>query len=260
LVPNSPEDAFLKPVQAILELQLQSISSIVDSALRHSRVFDSIAEGMRNVVESAERWEAALTIVQAELPKRGWYITGHEPAILTGRLGVLILEEKWHELDDCLMEQASKLPLKVDVLFEWLAEKNVLQCCIERVRIFLDARSKGDHEIATLVGVPLIDELSRALYGGRDFTTKRKRQPKPGMACSTSSDAARCSDFCKGFVSSFGLIHEDVDPSKLENPDYFNRSAIVHGMMRRGYGPKDSAKAFMAIMFIVFAMDDPDDP
>ena len=45
-------------------------------------------------------------------------------------------------------------------------------------------------------------------------------------------------------------------PVRVVEEDYFNRSAIIHGMMRCSYGPKDSTKASMAFMFLVFAFDE----
>jgi hypothetical protein len=41
----------------------------------------------------------------------------------------------------------------------------------------------------------------------------------------------------------------------LGDEDYFNRAAIVHGKMRREYGPKDSAKVFMVLMFLVLGLE-----
>lgn len=67
-------------------------------------------------------------------------------------------------------------------------------------------------------------------------------------------------DYHRGFVEEFGLIHGDVDPARLEDEDYFNRSAILHGMMKRPFGQKDTAKVFMIVMFLVAAreLSDPD--
>ena len=216
----------------------------------------SFAERHLGLLESSKRWADAIAIIQKELPRRGWYLTGREDACLTTGLARLAKDQNWDEVDRILIEQASALTLDVDAFCAWLNHRFVPRCCVERVRIFMKARDKRDHEVATLVGVPLIDELCRALYHGKDFTTKRGQQPKPQIACTTSSSTVRLSLYCKGFVDSFGLIHDDVDPSRLEDQDYFNRSAIVHGLMRRGFGPKDSAKAFMALMFLVFAIDD----
>jgi hypothetical protein len=216
-----------------------------------------IVEEQKRMAESAKHWANALAIVQIELPKRGWYLTGRESGRLTPRLAKLIETEDWHKIDAILVEQASALSLKADTFLEWLTQQSVPNCCIERMRIFLAAREDGQHEIATLVGVPLIDELSRALYDGKDFTTKRhKRQPKPQMACVSGNGASKLNSYCEGFVESFGLIHQDVDATRIEDEDYFNRSAILHGMMRRPYGPKDTAKVFMVLMFLVFAVDD----
>ena len=242
---------------SITSLQDRLFQKYLERALRQLPDTKRIIEGQLRLNESSQRWRDAVEIIQAELPKRGWYLTGQETSLLTPRLARLAKEENWTEIDRILVEQATGLVIDVAALAEWLKQHNVPDCCVERIRIFLKARDDGSHEISTLVGVPLIDELCRALYGGRDFTSKRSgRQPKPQMACNTNATTNRLTHYCEGFVRSFGLIHEDVDPSKLDDEDYFNRSAIVHGMMRRSYGPKDSAKAFMALMFLVFATNE----
>ena len=79
------------------------------------------------------------------------------------------------------------------------------------------------------------------------------------MACDSGSSRSKLNNYCQGFVEAFGLIHHDVDASRVEDEDYFNRSAILHGMMRRAYEPKDTAKIFMVLMFLVFAIDESDD-
>lgn len=254
-------------IQRALELQNQ-YRRVADCGLGtflinvralQSRLADSerIAEKYQRQLESARRWSDALTFVQTELPKRGWYLTGQERARLNEHLASLAQEHKWNEIDQILVSQAAALRLEWNAFANWLRQHSVSEHCVERVRIFLKARDNEEHEVATLVGVPLIDELSRALYDGKDFTSKRtKRLAKPQMACATNSGAIRLTSYCKGFVDSFGLIHEDVDPARVEDEDYFNRSAILHGLMRRSYGPKDSAKTFMALMFVVFAFDD----
>lgn len=220
----------------------------------------AIADQQRQIIESSKRWTDALAIVQSELPKRGWYLTGQEAGRLTERLAKLAAESKWPEIDQLLLDQASQMKVNVDAFAAWLTQKRVRDCCVNRVRLFLKARDEEEHEVATLVGVPLIDELSRALYEGKDFTTKRNKQAKPQMANKTASGTGRLNHYCEGFVGAFGLIHQDVEVSRAEDEDYFNRSAILHGMMRRSYGPKDSAKTFMTLMFLVFAQDEQLEP
>jgi len=216
----------------------------------------AIARQYQDLRESSERWAEALTIVQSELPKRGWYLTGQEPGRLTPRVATLINEQKWEEIDKILVAQATSLNINAEKFTTWLHEHSVPKCCIRRARIFLDARAEENHEVATLVGVPLIDELSRALYCGRDFTTKRgRKQLRPQIACTTTTGESPLNHFCKGFVDTFGLLHQDFEPAKAEDENYFNRHAIVHGLMRRNYGPKDSAKTFMALMFVTFAFE-----
>lgn len=261
LVPNYLQD--------ILDRQQQyqeMAEAVAGPVLRQLRAFQqqlNIAKAFDDrflaAIESSKRWTDALTIVQSKLPERGWYLTGKESCRLTERLAGMATEERWAEIDELLVEQASSLTVNVEAFAEWLKQNEVLDCCIDRVRIFLKARDERNHEVATLVGVPLIDEVCRALYDGKDFTTKRGKQPKPQLACKTGSGTPRLNHYCEGFVDAFGLIHHNVDTARVEDEDYFNRSAIVHGMMRRGYGPKDSAKTFMALMFVVFALEEGSD-
>ncbi len=206
--------------------------------------------------EAATRWLLALQTLYAELPKRGWYLTGMEPITVTGTLAHSINANDWGAVDQILIEEATRLRVKKDVLQQWLAQRDVPQCCIERVGCVLDHRESGDHEVATIVGVAVIDELCRHLYAGRAFTTKRNRQPRPQIACPTPKSTRELSTYAKGFVKTFGLIHEDVDMSRLEDQDYFNRAAILHGLMRRNFGLKDSAKVYMLLMFLVFSVND----
>jgi hypothetical protein len=219
----------------------------------------SVVEKFQRMYEDSERWAEALRIVRRELPKRGWYLTGQEPCTLTPRLAKLIEEENWTKVDEILTEEVADVGVDADAFATWLRQHSVPECCIQRIRIFLDARQNGQHDIATLVAIPTIDEVSRALYEGRDFMTKRSgRQTKPQMA-TTISRGSTLNHYCEGFVESFGVIHRDFEPERSEDEDYFNRHAILHGLMRRSYGPKDSAKAFILLMFIVFALDEDGD-
>jgi len=94
----------------------------------------------------------------------------------------------------------------------------------------------------------------RYVFDGKDFTTKRGRQPRPQFACTTDG-TEKLGVYHSGFVQTFGLVHKDVAPQRLGDENYFNRNAFLHGQMRRRYGPKDSAKTFLLIMFVVFAFD-----
>ena len=219
------------------------------------RRLESEKNQLENELESCRRWAQALATVQSELPKRGWYLTGEEPCHLTETLARLSEANDWKAIDNILVAQASEVQINVDRFAQWLAERGVAECCVKRVRLFFENRQSGNHEVATLVGVPLIDELCRYLYDRRDFTTKRSKQPKPEIACRTATQPGVAGPYYGGFVESFGLIHGNVETARLEDENYFNRSAIVHGQMRRSYGPKDSSKVFMVLMFLVFARE-----
>lgn len=215
-------------------------------------------DSLRRRLEASEKWAAALEIVQSGLPSMGWYLSGEEPSHMTHIIAELITKGNYEEVDRLLLKQASDFSIDLELCLEWLREKEVPACCLQRLRVFMDARATANHEVATLVGVPLIDELSRSLYSNRDFTTKRGkgRINKPEIACVTTGNDHTIKSYHRGFIESFGLLHADVDTERLEDEDYFNRSAIVHGMMKRSYGVKDSSKVFMALMFLMLAREE----
>lgn len=210
----------------------------------------AISEGIRR------RWAPAFAIVSSELPKRGWYLTGEEPITLVGELADRIRNENWSGVDELLLEYVSQLKLDRNRLRDWLAQEDVPAYAIERISLVLAECEAQDHAAATIVGMATVDELCRHLYDGRDFTSKRSgRNLKPQIALATPSSKRRIGLFAKQFVQSFGMIHEDVDPRRLNDQDYFNRSAVVHGCMRRSYGPLDSAKVQMLFMFLIFGAE-----
>src|SRR5581483_3963889 len=99
--------------------------------------------------------------------KRGWYLTGKEPASLTEELAHYAKAQDWKAIDDALLAAAGEMDLDQDKFLQWLSEKGVRSCCINRMKVFLEARHADNHEVATLVGIPLIDELCRSLHNGR---------------------------------------------------------------------------------------------
>jgi hypothetical protein len=121
----------------------------------------------------------------------------------------------------------------------------------------LKHHDEGNYEEATYLGVPLLDEIANHLYGGKTFTTKRANrrgssQSKPEQAFKTAS-GPDLETYCESFVQTFGSLQEDLNRTLLANEDYWNRHAIVHGLMQRAMGVKDSAKCLMAISFLFFA-------
>jgi hypothetical protein len=104
---------------------------------------------------------------------------------------------------------------------------------------------------------PLLDEVAKQIYG-KTFTTKRRRrgdQSKPELALRTAT-GADLRPYCEAFVQVFGCLQEDCDLSRLADEDYWNRHAIVHGLMQRAMGIKDSAKCLMALQFLFLAQQD----
>jgi hypothetical protein len=233
--------------------QMQRLADELAANLDH--INKQLDEAARRTEEAAIRTKAAWEILGTELPKRGWYLSGNEPIDLVAQLAHKAKALDSAAVDQLLLNYIATNHLKNDLFQQWLTQHNVPNYCIGRIRVFLDHRDEGNHEVATIVGMTVIDELARYLYGGRDFTTKRGRQPRPQLACRTTKSASELKDFARAFVGFFGELQHDVDPSRLMDEDYLNRHAVLHGRMQRPYGPKDSAKLFMALMFLVFGLD-----
>lgn len=194
-------------------------------------------------------------LISVRLPQRGWYLSGQEPCTLSDRLAKAVREEEWDKVDQEMMEHLPQF--EVDPLRTWLVQQGVPDYCISRLCRFLKHHDDGNYEEATYLGVPLLDEIAKHLYGGKTFTTKRAKrgggdQSKPELAFKTASGPDLVS-YCESFVQTFGSLQEDPDRTSLANEDYWNRHAIVHGLMQRAMGVKDSAKCLMAISFLFFA-------
>ena len=216
---------------------------------------DKVAAQHRQLKLESEVWAKAMSIVERLLPDRGWYLTGREPAAWIVSLARHANANDWAAVDNAILSHVDKGPVKTDRFCDWLLLKGVPEFCVTRVRRFFVNHDAGNYEESTFLGLPLIDEIARALYGGKDFTTKRNKQPKPQIACKTQN-SPQLSCFCERFVQTFGSIQEEVEMSRLSDDDYFSRSAILHGQMRRSLGKKDSAKTLMAILFLVYALRD----
>jgi hypothetical protein len=124
--------------------------------------------------------------------------------------------------------------------------------------LFLQNHEAGNYEVATFLGVPLIDEICQHFYRGKVFATKRGRrkgkgQLKPEIAIKTPG-GPDVDPFHERFLNQFGSLQLDVDVARLGDEDYWNRHAILHGMMQRSMGRKDSAKCLMTIGFLFYAL------
>lgn len=125
--------------------------------------------------ESSRQWLQAFAVVQSELPKRGWYLTGEESHRFTKAVAQCVEAKDWRGLDEAIVAYAEWVQVDVSAFCSRLSGMGVPSYCVNRARRFLEARAAHDHEAATALGIPLIDELCRALFGGRDFTTKRNK-------------------------------------------------------------------------------------
>jgi len=218
--------------------------------------FQKMAEDHARMVAWAERGRKDHMLISMALPKRGWYLSGQEPCTLMNSLAKAVREEEWGNVDQEMVEHLPQF--KTDPLRAWLAQKGVPDYCINCLCRFLKHNDEGNYEEATYLGVPLLDEIAKHLYGGKTFTTKRANrksadQSKPELAFKTASGPDLAS-YCESFVQAFGSLQEDPDPKSLTDENYWNRHAIVHGLMRRAMGIKDSAKCLMAINFLFFAL------
>ncbi len=237
-------------------------------AARFSSPFDRIVlqdrtrTFIQNMVDERDRLLAGMQrhhkahmLVSAALPKRGWYLSGREPCTLSLRLAQSVREDDWDQVDQEMMKH---LPhFKMDKLRQWLAQERVPEYCIDRLSRFVKHHQDSNYEEATYIGVPLIDEIAKHLYSDKAFTTKRGNrrrgdQSKPELAVKTVGGPDLAS-YCEDFVQAFGSLQEDPNQKRLADENYWNRHAIVHGLMQRAMGMKDSAKCLMAINFLFFA-------
>jgi hypothetical protein len=221
--------------------------------LRHKREDQARIE--RESAEWFIRNEKDHMLISSVLPKRGWYLSGQEPCTLTNRLANAVNQAQWDNVDQQMMEHLPEF--EVEPLREWLGQEGVPEHCITRLSRFLRHHGEGNFEESTYLGVPLLDEIAKHLYGGKTFTTKRAsrrggNQSKPELAIKTTS-GPDLEGYCESFVQTFGSLQEDPDRRSLADENYWNRHAIVHGMMERAMGAKDSAKCLMAIEFLIFA-------
>jgi hypothetical protein len=196
----------------------------------------------------------AQNLVSTELPKRGWYLSGEEPCTVTFELARFIRDGDLEQVDQVMMQHLPDFQL--DALREWLAQEGMPNYCADRLVRFVRHHQEGNYEEATYIGVPLIDEIAKHLYRGKAFTTKRGSrrggdQSKPELAFKTVS-GPELANYCEAFIQAFGSLQEDPDPKRLADENYWNRHAIVHGLMQRAMGVKDSAKCLMAIKFLIF--------
>jgi hypothetical protein len=239
----------LENLAAVMEQRVAQVGAEVEAAIR--RLTEPAHRATAELREASRRWLPALAVVCCELPKRGWYLSGLEPVTFIGELASGLEAEDWEAVDQLLVTHTEHLEIDEALLENWLRQEGAPTYTIERVRLVLDRCKCQDHTVATIVGLTVVDELSRYLYDDRDFTTKRAKQPRPQIGVSTPSSQRALGPVAKDFVASFGIVHEDIEPGLLDDDNYFNRAAILHGKMRRSYGPKDSAKIKLLLMFLI---------
>jgi len=257
LVLQDRADTYL--LRQIAEDQARVKRVIAEDQARVKRVIAEDQAWIKRVIAEDQAWfnrnQKDSMLISSVLPKRGWYLSGREPCTLTNRLANAINQGQWDKVDQQMMEHLPKF--EIEPLRAWLGQEHVSEHCITRLCRFLKHHGEGNYEESTYLGVPLLDEIAKHLYGGKTFTTKRANrrgsdQSKPELALKTASgpDLER---YCESFVQTFGSLQENPDMASLADENYWNRHAIVHGMMERAMGVKDSAKCFMAINFLIFA-------
>ena len=192
-------------------------------------------------------------------PSAGWYLSGQEDADLIFGLSDLIRANEWEQADDTILAHLPKF--KANELKEWMRTHAIPEYCVKRLSLFLAKHEGQEYETATYLGIPLMDEISRYLHDGKSLTSKRasnrrsRDQSKPELGFTTASGRT-LERFHKEFVEAFGSLQEEPQMTRLSDENYWNRHAIVHGMMKRSMGEKDSAKCLMAIAFLIFAFND----
>ncbi len=241
-----------------IEAMAARFSSPFDRIVLQDRTrtyIENMVDRDNQLIAGMERHHNAHMLISMALPKRGWYLSGQEPCTLSLRLARSVREGDWDQVDQEMMQH---LPhFKMDVLRQWLAQEGVPEYCIDRLSRFVKHHQDGNYEEAVYIGVPLIDEIAKHLYRGKTFTTKRGNrrggdQSKPELAFKTARGPDLAS-YCEAFVQAFGSLQEDPDQKALADENYWNRHAIVHGLMPRAMDVKDSAKCLMAINFLFFA-------
>ncbi|WP_254512804.1 hypothetical protein [Anatilimnocola floriformis] len=250
-----------------IKSMLDGISTSLTTPFEHlffenrlsSLVNDLIGINNSKIAERLRRHHERHLIVGDKLPSRGWYLTGTEPIGLTFTLAEAIENNDWDRVDQKVMEH---LPVfDEDKLRAALVDEGVPEHCINRLCKFLQHHRSGNYEEATYLGVPLIDELARCMYKGKDFTTKGRANPKNGkmrpQIAMASAGAPALKEYHSAFVSDFGSLQHESNTAKVADENYWNRHAIVHGQMKRPMGAKDSAKCLMAISFVLSAKEEP---
>jgi hypothetical protein len=152
--------------------------------------FQKMVDDHNRMIEWAKRGQEDRMLISVALPKRGWYLSGKEPCTLSDRLAKAVREGNWDYIDQEMMKHLPRF--KVDPLRAWLVQQAVPDHCINRLCRFLKHHDDGNYEEATYLGVPLLDEIAKHLYGDKTFTTKRRNrksgdQSKPELAFKTAS-------------------------------------------------------------------------
>ncbi len=247
-----------------VEATITRLTSHFEKAVLQDRAWtylQHITDTFSELQVGMQRHQDEHILISAALPKRGWYLSGREPCTLSLRLARSVREGNWGQVDQEVMEHLPQF--KLDPLRQWLVQQGVPEHCINRLCRFLKQHQEGNFEEATYLGVPLIDEIAKSLYGGKAFTTKRSSrrggdQSKPELAFKTAN-GPDLANYCNDFVQAFGSLQENPDQKLLADENYWNRHAIVHGLMERAMGMKDSAKCLMAINFLFFARKEEDE-
>lgn len=239
----------LANLAAMMEQRVVEVHNELAAAIR--RLTEPVNRATAELREASRRWLPAIALVCCELPKRGWYLSRMEPITFIGELAGKLEAKDWVAVDRLLLDHTAHLEVDEAVLGSYLGQEGVPTYTIERACLVLERCKSQDHTVATVLGLTVVDELSRYLYDDRDFTTKRSKQPRPQIGVRTPASQRSLAPFAKDFVASFGIVHEDIEPKSLGDENYFNRAAILHGKMRRSFGPKDSAKIRLLLMFLI---------
>ncbi|MBZ0111844.1 MAG: hypothetical protein K8J08_05250 [Thermoanaerobaculia bacterium] len=249
----------------MMEMQLKGAALLAEHALVveqgfknwTARVAKQIQLAHQKVSESQNRIE----MVAEELPKRGWYLSGHDPVSLYHELADYLDSGDLAGVDRRMVDYASTLQKDIEPAIKSLTSRGVAHYTADRLRLFWRLLHGAEHTAATLVGLPLVDELVRAVYGNRaDFSSKgrdRQKREKPLLGIKDPRRLQQPDCVGQLFLNQVGSVQAQVDPAKFEDEDYFSRHAMLHGQMRRAYGIKDSAKTALIIVSVLQFAESP---
>lgn len=196
----------------------------------------------KNFENWCKRTEVERLKVLPYLIERGWYLHSQVPVTLISELSSFMDGKDYEAIDEEIFKY-----IPTEYNFE---EGELPDYTLNRLNRVIENYKKDSYEEATYLGIPLIDEICISVYQ-KTFTAKRPYKPKKGQDQSKPDLYSDVHSFAQKFLTKFSSLQVDVDISRYEDENYWNRHAILHGYMKRPMGKKDSAKCLMTIAFLI---------